>query len=177
MTTRDVVAFVLGFGLCALLVVCAYACRLAASLAGAEVRVEGEGRTPRRRVPPQDGRRLGGCMRDFESSSDPLPFTQVDRAVKQTAALIATRLELSFQHAIGGLVQFWELNGDPRDLEALLLAGKTEVVLSRDEVARRFVMAMGKGLDPDDLASLRLLERREDGYRVRGMSRYLKGFV
>lgn len=42
MTTRDVVAFVLGFGACALLVVCAYACRLAASLSGAEVRVEVE---------------------------------------------------------------------------------------------------------------------------------------
>ncbi|MFT3842110.1 MAG: hypothetical protein QM723_34285 [Myxococcaceae bacterium] len=112
-----------------------------------------------------------------QENSDPLPYTQVDRAVKQTAGLIASRLGVSFQHAIGGLVQFWELCGDPRDLEALLSAGKNEVVLKSDEVARRFAVAMavdtGK-LQPDDLAALRLLERKDDGYRVRGMSRYFK---
>ena len=112
-----------------------------------------------------------------QSDSDPLPYTQVDRAVKQTAALVASRLGVSFQHALGGLVQFWELNGDPRDLEALLDAGKEEVVLPRDEVARRFELAMGKEMAPEELASLRLLEIKPAGFRVRGMSRYFAPLI
>lgn len=110
-----------------------------------------------------------------QRSSDPLPYTQVDRSVKQWAGMLSTRLKVSFQHALGGLVQFWETNGDPRELEALLREGKEEVVISGEEVMRRFSVAMSvppDAISPDDLVALRLLESREDGYRVRGMSRY-----
>lgn len=115
-----------------------------------------------------------------QSGSDPMPYAQVDRAVKQTAAMIGTRLGVTYQHALGGLVQFWELNGDPRELETLLEAGKHEVVVTRDVVARRFSLAMSvdtSKVDPDDLHELRIVERREDGYRIRGMSRYFKPLV
>jgi hypothetical protein len=115
-----------------------------------------------------------------QSDSDPMPYGQVDRAVKQTAAMIGERLGVTFQHALGGLVQFWELNGDPRELEALLELGKQEVVLPREQVARRFTLAMAVDtarIDPDDLHELRIVERRSDGYRVRGMSRYFKPLV
>lgn len=111
-----------------------------------------------------------------QADTDPLPYTQVDRAVKPVASLIASRLGIPFQHALGGLVEFWQLSGDPRDLEAMIAAGKSEIVLDRDEVSRRFALAMGVdtgALTPEDLASLRLLERRSgDTFRVRGMSRY-----
>ena len=50
-----------------------------------------------------------------QSSSDPLPFVQVDRAVKPKAALLAGIMEVSNQHALGSLVEWWELCGDPRE--------------------------------------------------------------
>lgn len=107
-------------------------------------------------------------------SSDPLPYTQVDRAVKVTAMLLAQKLGVTFQHAMGSLVEFWQLNGDPRDLERLLREGKREVVLSEQDVVGRFELASGgKQADPNMLANLGLLEPKENGeYRVRGMSRY-----
>lgn len=112
----------------------------------------------------------------LETSSDPLPYIQVDRAVKPVAAIVAMRLGVSVQHAIGGLIAFWDMCGDPRDLQRLLLAGSEEVVLTRDEAARRFELAMGVDcarMTPDDLHALRLLELRPDGrFRVRGMSRF-----
>lgn len=106
--------------------------------------------------------------------SDPLPYTQVDRAVKPKAALLASLMGTTPQHALGALVEFWDLNGDPRELEGLVLAGKHEVVLSADQVTLRFHLASGKEVDPSRLEALGLLEKRPDGYRVRGMSRYFK---
>lgn len=111
-----------------------------------------------------------------QRSSDPLPYVQVDRAVKTKAASLAAELKVTTQHAMGALVDFWELCGDPRELERLALAGVEEVVLHRDEVARRFKLASGGyTIDPADLAALGLLEvRPADEFRVRGMSRYFK---
>jgi hypothetical protein len=99
---------------------------------------------------------------------------QVDRAVKTKAASLASVLGVSNQHAMGTLVEFWELCGDPRELEKLLGAGNTEVVFNRDEIVARFKIASGgKLIDPSDLVTLGLLEQRDDGsFRVRGMSRY-----
>jgi hypothetical protein len=114
---------------------------------------------------------------DEQADSDPLPYVRLDRSVKPAAALIASRLGVTFQHALGGLVEFWQLNGDPRELEALMASGKDEVILTGDVVDRRFALAMNTDtgrLAPDDLTELRLLERRPEGYRVRGMSRYFK---
>ncbi len=105
-------------------------------------------------------------------SSDGLPYTQVDRAVKAKAGLLAGRLGVSPQHALGSLIHFWDLNGDPRDLEALWAAGKDEVLLTAPEVRMRFAMASGKDVDPAELTLLGLLEPREDRFRVRGMSRF-----
>ncbi len=112
--------------------------------------------------------------KNSQRSSDPLPYVQVDRAVKTKAASLASVLGVSNQHAMGTLVEFWELCGDPRELEKLLGAGNTEVVFNRDEIVARFKIASGgKLIDPSDLVTLGLLEQRDDGsFRVRGMSRY-----
>lgn len=115
---------------------------------------------------------------NLEESSDPLPYTQLDRAVKAPAARLAQKLQVTYQHALGGLAEFWELCGDPRDLSRLLDQGIREVVLDQDEVMGRFSMAMGvdcSAVTVFDLCRLRILELQVDGrYRVRGMSRYFK---
>jgi hypothetical protein len=117
-------------------------------------------------------------MSNEHGTSDPLPYTQVDRAAKRLAAIIAAELGVTYQHAIGGLVEFWELCGDPRALERLVAAGTQEVVLKADDVAKRFRVAMGKPVDLDLLVLLTLLEPRPDKcYRVRGMSRFFSPIV
>lgn len=105
-------------------------------------------------------------------SSDPLPYTQVDRAAKPKAAQLAGALGVTPQHALGSLIEFWDLCGEVRELERLIAEGKEEVVLARSEVARRFRLASGREVDPDDLTSVGLLEQRGENFRVRGMSRF-----
>ncbi len=105
-------------------------------------------------------------------SSDPLPYTQVDRAVKPKAATLSTLLGIPYQHALGALVEFWDSCGDPRELEQRLARGETAVVLTHAELETRLLVAFGRPVDPDNLRILGLLERLADGYRVRGMSRY-----
>ena len=110
--------------------------------------------------------------------SDPLPYSQVDRAVKPRAALLAGLMGVSNQHAVGSLVEFWDLCGDPRELERIVLetpvGAEPEVVLPLDEVARRFQLASGHKVEVGDLAALGFLELVDGGGRVRGMSRYFK---
>lgn len=111
----------------------------------------------------------------IEDSSDPLPYTQVDRAVLPIAATLAGALDVSRQHALGSLIEFWSLNGDPRTLERLLGEGKSEVVKSGEEIRRVFKLASGKTLEPDAMVDLGLLEKKgENVFRVRGMSRYFE---
>lgn len=111
--------------------------------------------------------------RNDQQNSDPLPYTQVDRAVKPKAALLAGYLGVTVQHALGSLVEFWDLCGDPREIERLVAAGQHEIILTAAEVQTRFAMAAGKPADVSALASLGLLEPKGgDAYRVRGMSRY-----
>lgn len=108
-----------------------------------------------------------------QASSDPLPYVQVDRAVKPKAGQLAGVLKVSRLHALGALVEFWELCGDPRELERLVQIGRREVVLASEEIRRRFRLASdGLDVDPADLVALGLLETRPEGFRVRGMSRY-----
>lgn len=112
-------------------------------------------------------------LKHRQASSDPLPYVQVDRAVKPKAGQLAGVLKVSRLHALGALVEFWELCGDPRELERLVQSGCREVVLSAEEVRRRFRLASdGLEVDPADLSALGLLEPRPEGFRVRGMSRY-----
>lgn len=106
------------------------------------------------------------------SSSDPLPYTQVDRAVKPKATLLAGAISVSPQHALGSLVEFWDLCGDPREIERLIASGKNEIWLTRDEVSARFEVASGKSLEPERLCLIGILEKRDNLFRVRGMSRY-----
>lgn len=120
---------------------------------------------------------MSAPQRAEQANSDPLPFVQVDRSAHQLAAALGTRLGLPYQHVLGGLVVFWGINGKPRELEALIRAGKSEVVLSATELTRRFNVAMGQDLDPTALEALELLglvEPRAEGYRVRGMARFFK---
>ncbi|MFT3708023.1 MAG: hypothetical protein QM817_10240 [Archangium sp.] len=117
-----------------------------------------------------------------QESSDPLPYVQVDRAVIPRVALLAQSLGVTMQHALGSLVQWWNLCGDPRELESILERtpdGKEpEVVLNAEEISTRFLLASGKTLDPAILVHLGMLERRPDAmFRVRGMSRFFKPLV
>lgn len=117
-----------------------------------------------------------------QSSSDPLPYVQVDRAVEPTAALLAGHMKVTPQHAIGSLVGFWKLCGDPRELERIVEATaagqEPEVVLTAEDVALRFQLASDCKVEPVVLARLGLLEERGDGrFRVRGMSRFFEPVV
>ncbi|MBL8909857.1 MAG: hypothetical protein JNM17_04045 [Archangium sp.] len=113
-----------------------------------------------------------------QSSSDPLPYVQVDRAVKPKATLLANALGVTPQHATGSLVEFWELCGDPRELEAIVMSTpadiEPEVVLQPDDLRLRFKLASGHDLDPAVMARLGLVEPRDKAFRVRGMSRYFE---
>jgi len=122
-----------------------------------------------------------------QSSSDPLPYVQVDRAVEPTAALLAGHMKVTPQHAIGSLVGFWKLCGDPRELERIVEATtagqEPEVVLTAEDVALRFQLASDVRVEPVVLARLGLLEERGMNhhgaltYRVRGMSRFFEPVV
>lgn len=108
-----------------------------------------------------------------QDNSDPLPYQQIDRSARVMAARMAQVYEFSFQHALGSLSEFFEMNGDPRRLQELIAEGKDEVILDKDELVRRFKIASGKVADPADLTLLGVVEEQESGaFRVRGMSRY-----
>jgi hypothetical protein len=109
------------------------------------------------------------------NDSDPLPYTQVDRAVKPRATLLAGAMQITPQHALGSLIEFWDLCGDPREIERLLADGKSEVILDATEITNRFAIASGKAIQPSVLVSAGLLEPKGgDLFRVRGMSRYFR---
>lgn len=115
--------------------------------------------------------------RGDQASSDPLPYVQVDRAVKPKAAMLADMMQTSRQHALGSLIEWWDLCGDPRALEAVVSqtpeGQEPELVITAEQVERRFAMASGRQVAANDLADLGLLEPRgAEGFRVRGMSRY-----
>lgn len=111
-----------------------------------------------------------------QSSSDPLPFVQVDRAVKPKAALLAGKMGVTNQHALGSLIEFWDLCGDPRELEHVVAetapGEEPALVLDRADVELRFELASGHHLEVGVLALAGLVEPHARGFRVRGMSRY-----
>lgn len=112
-------------------------------------------------------------MSNDQRDSDQLPYVQFDRSAKPKAALLAQHLGVTLQHAIGSMIEFWDLASDPRQLEAQLRANKRAVVLDDKSVRLRFRLASGHDIDPAVLETLGLLERTSEGYRVRGMSRQL----
>lgn len=113
-----------------------------------------------------------------QNDSDPLPYVQVDRAVKPKATLLASVLGVTPQHALGSLVEWWELCGDPRDLERIVVqtpvGDEPRVLLSGEDVSLRFHLASGHRLEPVVLERIGLLESVDDRYRVRGMSRFFE---
>ena len=127
------------------------------------------------------------------SSSDPLPFVQVDRAVRPRVALLAAEMKVTTQHALGSLVEFWDLCGAPRDLEAILErtppGEDPAVVLTEEDLILRWRLASGQEVAALVLARLGLVEELEAlpqptpsatrgpvlrTFRVRGMSRYFE---
>lgn len=120
-----------------------------------------------------------------QANSDPLPYVQVDRAVKPKAALLAQYLHVTTQHAVGSLVEFWDLCGDPRDLERIVVgtpAGQEPaVVLGEEELCLRFLLASGAAVPAEVMVQLGLVARVGEAskgqYRVRGMSRYFEPIV
>ena len=109
-----------------------------------------------------------------DNSSDALPFTQVDRAVKAKAAVLASAIGIHYQHALGSLIEFWDLNGGPREIEKLIAKDVHDVVLDAREVSLRFKIASGQDVDVQVLTRTGFLEPIGELYRVRGMSRYFK---
>lgn len=118
-----------------------------------------------------------------EHDSDPLPFTQLDRAAKAVAARLASAKKVSNQHALGALVEFWDLCGDPRELERIAQqtpeGQEPEVRLERDDLALRFELAFGQPVEVRLLSLLGLVELDPEGKRdrVRGMSRYFSAIL
>lgn len=116
-----------------------------------------------------------------QANSDPLPYVQVDRAVKPKAALLAQHLGVTTQHALGSLVEFWDLCGDPRDLERIV--GDTPegvepaVLLDADTLALRFRLASGHDCPAAVLVALGVAAPVGAAFRVRGMSRYFEPIV
>lgn len=118
-------------------------------------------------------------MSKEQSNGDLLPYREVDRSLKPKLPLLAGLMGVSTQHALGSLIEFWDLCADPRELEriasmALSVKAEPEVVLSETDVELRFELASGKKVEPLKLVMLGFLEKREQGYRVRGMSRDFK---
>lgn len=113
-----------------------------------------------------------------QNDTDPLPYVELDRTAKAIAARLASHYGFSFQHAIGTLTEFWDLNGEPRALIALLEQNIEEVLLTKEEVVRRFRIASGlkDPVEPVDLVEMHVLATDEgrERWRVRGMSRYFK---
>ena len=108
--------------------------------------------------------------------SDPLPYTQFHRSARPKAARLAALINVTVQHAIGTLIEWWDLNGDPRDIERLIEQGKREVVLTADQVRKTFRIASGgHDIDPESLEVLGLVEATAEGcYRICGMSRFFE---
>lgn len=109
-----------------------------------------------------------------QRDSDPLPYRQVDRAVRPKAGLLAQRLGCTPQHALGSLLEWWDLCAPVRLLEQLRERGEAEVVLQKSEVERTFRLASGHDIDAEDLVTLGFLEKKGQCYRVRGLSRDFK---
>lgn len=113
-----------------------------------------------------------------QANSDPLPYVQVDRAVKPKAALLAQYLHVTTQHAVGSLVEWWDLCGDPRELERIAAdtpAGQEPaVLLGEAEMCLRFRLASGAEVPAEVLVQLGLVAPVGDKFRVRGMSRYFE---
>lgn len=112
-----------------------------------------------------------------EQSSDPLPFLQVDRAALPIAARLASAEGVSNQHALGSMVEFWQLCADPRELEEIVTrtpAGEEPVILLDERtLAMRWRIAFGKATDPALLTALGLVEPVGEQWRLRGGSRMI----
>lgn len=115
-----------------------------------------------------------------QSNGDLLPYREVDRALKPKLPLLAGLMGVSTQHALGSLLEFWDLCADRRELEriaadALSRGAQPELVLEKDDVALRFELASGHRVEPIKLVMLGFLEPRPSAtFRVRGMSRDFK---
>jgi hypothetical protein len=103
---------------------------------------------------------------------------QVDRAVEPSSTLLAGHMKVTPQHALGSLVGFWKLCGDPRELERIVEttpAGvEPAVILTGEDVALRFELASDHRVEPLILARLGILEPSGERFRVRGMSRFFE---
>lgn len=104
-----------------------------------------------------------------------LPFIQVHRSAGAMAAQLAPLLNVTYQHARGGLDVFWEGLADRRVLARGLALPKPMVVLDDAECRQRLQLAFGMELPPKLAETVGILEALEDQkWRVRGMSRYLE---
>lgn len=112
--------------------------------------------------------------RPAQADTDPLPYIQVDRAALAVASRLGQRLGVSNQHALGSLVHFWAECGDPRELEALVRAGKREVIKGPEELCELLHAAFGQVVELKTMRALGLVEERGAGFKVRGMSRFFR---
>jgi hypothetical protein len=104
-------------------------------------------------------------------SLDPqLPYIQVARGVAAKAAQLAARCNADYYRVRGVLDCFWEELADRRVL-AKALDGPGCVVVTLEQAEAAICRPIGAGIA--DVVHAGFLEVRPDGYRVRGMSRYL----
>lgn len=111
-----------------------------------------------------------------QGSSDPLPYVEVDRSAHAKAAQLADAIDVSRQHALGSLVEFWSICGEPRELERIVQATpdgeEPAVVFDEEGVRERFKIASGRDVSIKVLEIIRIVAKHPGGWRVRGMSRF-----
>jgi hypothetical protein len=117
-------------------------------------------------------------MAGEQNDSDPLPFVQVDRSIDPKAVNFAKLVKIPFDHALGSLVQWFRQNAEPRQLQKVLAetpeGNEARLVLDADALRRRFRVSTGFEVEPLDLVEIGLVEQLDEGFRVRGMSRYFE---
>jgi hypothetical protein len=106
--------------------------------------------------------------------SDDFPFLQVAPDVYPKCVDMAPSLECTPQHAFGAMIRFWGQLANRR-----YLAGKTAVVMTATELARRLKLVFGHAVELETFVDQGFLEPQSeaDSYRVRGMSRYIDAEV
>jgi hypothetical protein len=104
-------------------------------------------------------------------SIDPqLPYIQVARGVAAKAAQLAARCQADYYRVRGVLDCFWEELADRRVL-LKAIQGPGCVVVTLEQAEAGICKPIGASIA--DVIQAGFLEARPDGYRVRGMSRYL----
>lgn len=101
-----------------------------------------------------------------------LPYIQVERSADQQATALASYLGVSPQHALGGLVKFWQYWAHRERMAPFL--SKKHITVSETEIDPLLRMCFGMDVPPVVLILAGFLERTKDGLLIKGSERILR---